>query len=60
LSNCGDILTVLLPNVSWKRLRGQVNSLWYGENAEHEPVGEMDNPQPSPKAAFGYWMQFTD
>jgi hypothetical protein len=27
-----------------------INDPGYGNNAEHEPVGEMDNPQPSPKA----------
>jgi len=33
-----------------KRVRGRVNDPWYGYNAGHEPSGEMDNPQPSPKA----------
>ena len=36
LSNCGDVLMVPLPNGAWKRLRGQVNDLWYGKNVEHE------------------------
>ena len=34
----------------WKHACGQGNDLGYGKNAEHEPSGEMDNPQPSPKA----------
>jgi hypothetical protein len=28
----------------------QGNDLGCGQNAEHEPDGEMDNPQPTPKA----------
>ena len=44
----------------WKRLCGQANDLWYGKNADHEPGGEMDNPQPSPKVPRSYRMQFTD
>ena len=49
LSNCGKVLKAFATKQMWKHVCGLVNDLGYGKNAKHEPIGEMDNPQPSPK-----------
>jgi hypothetical protein len=53
LSNCGNTLKFLVPNIN-RKIGAAENELWYGKNPKNEALkAEMGNPQPTPKGTYG-------
>ena len=49
LSNCGNALKILIPNIERKNGVAE-NKLWYGKNSRYDDgMSEMGNLQPTPK-----------